>query len=444
MEEIPDHGQGPLHLVINTTDSDFSGPPAAALISGFTLNPSADGNSSTVQFRTDTKPTTTSDIEPIEQSDSNALIAAQTAKSTVSSEPSQGETSTKTSQINKSAKAVEIAPVQHIAEIKVLRRKTADTPIHSSTTLSQTILISDADPDQADQSFDQDKKANEQVEIKLQLDTDPDTFAVSLVATDGGLKPLTALGYNPSEPQPDPQPDPSPDPDNTGGVTPGSSDQLEISDTNGTSSLLVIPLADGEEQLITVAPETFTDSVQPIVEVEGGVANPLPIAISFNLIEASQQPLDLKTPTAGGGTIGSNAPAGINLSIDGIYINSAAGADVITGSHHNDFIRAGANDDVIDAGAGDDLIRGGAGSDIITTGEGFDRIYYTADQLDNTEDTVLDFSTSDRVVLGENILASLVDNVATFSTTIDGVERQATLTFAGSSVVTDEIFIATT
>ena len=227
-------------------------------------------------------------------------------------------------------------------------------------------------------------------------------------------------------------------------VTPSTSDQLEISDANGIPSLLVIPLADGEEQLITVAPETFTDSVQPIVEVEGGVANPLPIAISFNLIEASQQPLDLKTPTAGGGTIGSNAPAGINLSIDGIYINSAAGADVITGSQHNDFIRAGANDDVIDAGAGDDLIRGGAGSDIITTGEGFDRIYYTADQLDDTEDTVLDFSTSDRVVLGENILASLVDNVATFSTTIDGVERQATLTFAGSSVVTDAIFIATT
>ena len=227
-------------------------------------------------------------------------------------------------------------------------------------------------------------------------------------------------------------------------VTPSTSDQLEISAANGIPSLLVIPLADGEEQLLTEAPATITDSVQAIVEVEGGVANPLPIAISFNLIEASQQPLDLKTPTGGGGTIGSNAPAVINLSIDGFYIISAAGADVITGSQHNDFIRAGANDDLIDSGNGDDLIRAGAGSDTITTGEGLDRIYYTADQLDGSADTVLDFSTSDRVVLGENILASLVDNVATFSTTIDGVERQSNLTFAGSSVIFDDLFITTT
>ena len=193
-----------------------------------------------------------------------------------------------------------------------------------------------------------------------------------------------------------------------------------------------------------MAPETFTDAVQPIVEVEGGISNESPIAISFNLIKASEQPLDLNTPTAGGGTIASNAPAGINLSIDGVYFNSAAGADDITGSAHNDFIRAGANDDLIDSGNGDDLIRAGAGSDTITTGEGLDRIYYTADQLDGSADTVLDFSTSDRVVLGENILASLVDNVATFSTTIDGVERQSNLTFAGSSVIFDDLFITTT
>ena len=90
------------------------------------------------------------------------------------------------------------------------------------------------------------------------------------------------------------------------------------------------------------------------------------------------------------------------------------------------------------------MIRAGAVSDTITTGEGFDRIYLTADQLDGSADTVLDFSTSDRVVLGENILVSLVDNVATFSTTIDGVERQSTLTFAGSSVIFDDLFTTTT
>ena len=124
-----------------------------------------------------------------------------------------------------------------------------------------------------------------------------------------------------------------------------------------------------------------------------------------------------------------------------MYFSSDAGADYITGSEHNDFIRGGANDDFIDSGDGDDLIRSGAGSDIITTGEGSDLLYYTADQLDGSADTVLDFSTSDRIVLGENIRVSLVDNVATFSTTIDGVERQSTLTFAGSSVVSQDIFI---
>ena len=364
--------------------------------------------------------------------------------STVSSEPSQSDTSTASAEATDNA---EDGSTQQAAQITVSRRETADSPIDSSTTRSETVLVIDADPDQADQSFDQDGKTNDQVEIKLQLETEPGTFAVSLVSTDGVLKPLTALGYNAPKPDPSPiTPDQpvSPAPDNTEGVTPISSDNLEFIEVDGSPRLLVIPFPEGEEQLITVAPETFTDPVQPIVEVDGGVANPLPIAISFTLIEASQQPLDLNTPTAGGGTIASNAPAGINLSIDGIYINSAAGADDITGSAHNDFIRAGANDDVIDAGAGDDLIRAGAGSDTITTGEGLDRIYYTADQLDGSADTVLDFSTSDRVVLGENILVSLVDNVATFSTTIDGLERQSTLLFAGSSVVSDDSFITTT
>jgi hypothetical protein len=54
---------------------------------------------------------------------------------------------------------------------------------------------------------------------------------------------------------------------------------------------------------------------------------------------------------------------------------------------------------------------------------------------------VLDFSTSDRIVLGENIRANLNGTMATFATTIDGVDRQATLSFEGSSVVFEEMFI---
>ena len=127
-----------------------------------------------------------------------------------------------------------------------------------------------------------------------------------------------------------------------------------------------------------------------------------------------------------------------------MYFSSDAGADYITGSEHNDFIRGGANDDFIDSGDGDDLIRSGAGSDIITTGEGSDLLYYAADQLDNSADTALDFSLSDRVVIGENISVMLIHNVATFSTTIDGVEPQSTLAFAGSSIISQDIFITVT
>ncbi len=253
-----------------------------------------------------------------------------------------------------------------------------------------------------------------------------------------------------TEPTPNPDPEPitpdlpdSPVQDNADGETPFNSDNLAVIDVDGSFELLIIPPQDDDEQFITVSPETFSDGVQPIVEVEGGVTNESSVKISFDRIQASPTPLDLNTPTAGGGSIASSAPAGVSPSINGVYFNSAAGADEITGSEFNDFIRGGANDDFIDSGDGDDLIRSGAGSDIITTGEGFDLLYYTADQLDGSADTVLDLSTSDRIVLGENIRVSLVDNVATFSTIIDGVERQSSLTFAGSSVVSDDIFITT-
>lgn len=145
--------------------------------------------------------------------------------------------------------------------------------------------------------------------------------------------------------------------------------------------------------------------------------------------------LDLDVVTDGGGTIRSNAPSNLALEITGVYFNSAAGSDAITGSQHNDFIRAGAGDDIINTGAGNDLIRSGAGNDIITTGDGDDLIYYTAGQLDGTADQVNDFSLTDRVVLGENIRVSLNGNAAAFTTTIDGVDRQATLTFNGSSQI---------
>jgi Ca2+-binding RTX toxin-like protein len=210
---------------------------------------------------------------------------------------------------------------------------------------------------------------------------------------------------------------------------------------NNATRFTITPSTGENVETLTVDPTTLEDGDQPIFEVQDGVSNSAPVAISFNLIEESTTPINLNTATEGGGTIASNAPSGIDFNFNGVYFNSAAGSDEITGSSFDDFIRAGAGDDIINTGAGNDLIRSGAGNDIITTGDGDDLIYYTADQLDGTTDRVLDFSASDRIVLGENIRASLSGNIATFITTIDGVDRQATLSFEGSSVLPEERFL---
>jgi hypothetical protein len=211
-------------------------------------------------------------------------------------------------------------------------------------------------------------------------------------------------------------------------------------DAKATRFILTPATGDATERLI-VDGNTLPSGAQPVFEVQGGVTNRAPIAVSFENIQESTTPIDLSATTEGGGTIQSNAPSGIGTIFNGVYLNFAAGNDDIIGSSFNDFIRAGAGDDLINAGAGNDLIRSGAGNDTITTGDGADFIYYTADQLDGTADRVLDFSTADRIVLGENIRASLNGNIATFATTINGVDRQATLIFDGSSVVFDNMFI---
>jgi len=136
--------------------------------------------------------------------------------------------------------------------------------------------------------------------------------------------------------------------------------------------------------------------------------------------------------TTGGRTIASEAPSNISMDITGIYYNSAAGDDEITGSSSNDFVRAGSGDDIVIAGAGDDLIRGGAGSDQITTGSGADKIYWTVDQLDSSADTVTDFVVGeDQIAVESAISTSVAGNLLTFTATIDGIQRSSTVTLTG-------------
>jgi hypothetical protein len=326
------------------------------------------------------------------------------------------------------------------------------------------IKINDAGSEADAPVFDNDKTTNNQVSVQFMLTHDPGGYLVSLIDEDGEQHPLSSLGVSPQLPDPiPPQPPepitpqprnpiahPKPDPESpkpqpmiecAAGVTPSESDSLDIIYVDGIPRLLVTPTPTADEQPILVCPESFNNGIQRIVETAGGFATQSNVNISFSLIEASLIPLDPYASTAGGGTISSNAPTGFTIAINGVYFSSGAGADEIIGSSGNDFIRAGANDDFIDTGNGDDLICGGTGSDTFITGEGQDLIYYTVDQLDGSSDLVLDFSSLDRIVVDDDILVSLTGNVATFSSIVDGVERTSTLTFGGSSVLSED-FIA--
>ena len=131
-------------------------------------------------------------------------------------------------------------------------------------------------------------------------------------------------------------------------------------------------------------------------EVLGNVSNQRATWIEFDEIQ-NQNTVDLQRTTAGGGTIQSNSPSArlSNSPIDGIYFNSGAGDDEITGSQFNDFIRGGNGEDVIEALEGNDIIRGGTGGDLIRGGSGADHFYYTFDQIDNSTDQIQDFNQSE-------------------------------------------------
>ena len=215
-------------------------------------------------------------------------------------------------------------------------------------------------------------------------------------------------------------------------------------ETDSPGTFVINPASIPEGETLVISSSDLPEGTQPVFEISGGVVSPAILAIDFQNIDPSSTPIDPSLATDGGGTIASNAPQNLTLSLDGVYLNSGAGADSITGSQHNDFLRAGAGDDIIDSGAGDDLVRAGAGNDQITLGSGNDMLYFTADQLDQSIDTLNDFnSAEDIIALGENITVSLAgnSNIATFTTEIDGLERSSQLIFSGLDTITEEWFI---
>ena len=137
----------------------------------------------------------------------------------------------------------------------------------------------------------------------------------------------------------------------------------------------------------------------PAFSVAGGSQEKASISISFEAVAKQASALDPEIPTQIG-NIGSAAPSSQVLDITGVYFNSAAGDDIITGSAHGDFLRGGDGDDNINCGAGDDLVRIGAGNDLLTLGAGADILYLTADQLQGSENTLTDFdSSADRLLI---------------------------------------------
>jgi Ca2+-binding RTX toxin-like protein len=120
------------------------------------------------------------------------------------------------------------------------------------------------------------------------------------------------------------------------------------------------------------------------------------------------------------------------------YAHSGAGNDQIEGSSLSDFIRGGAGNDEINSFGGNDLIRGGSGSDTVTSGPGADTLYYTADQLDGSEDTFVDFSSGeDKISFDSTQVASLdqISGLGTKSIFVSGADGTVVVTVTSQNDV---------
>ena len=139
----------------------------------------------------------------------------------------------------------------------------------------------------------------------------------------------------------------------------------------------------------------------------------------------------------GSGTQTIAQAAGNKVPVGGFAYYGAGGSgnDQIEGSSLNDFIRGGAGNDTINAFGGNDLIRGGAGSDLIQGASGSDTIYYTADQLDGSTDTVTDFTTGvDTIAVASTSVASTA-NISGLGTNTITFTASGTKVISGTSAI---------
>lgn len=117
------------------------------------------------------------------------------------------------------------------------------------------------------------------------------------------------------------------------------------------------------------------------VAYNGGIVNTT-VLVSGNSVSAPKE-----TVAQAAGSLSPTGAPGFAY-----YTHGGTGNDTIVGSNLADFIRGGAGNDLIDASQGNDLVRGGIGSDTITLGSGFDTLYYTIDQVGQSDfDTLTDF-----------------------------------------------------
>jgi Ca2+-binding RTX toxin-like protein len=102
-------------------------------------------------------------------------------------------------------------------------------------------------------------------------------------------------------------------------------------------------------------------------------------------------------------------------------VRGGEGSDSIGGGAGNDALYGDAGNDVIAGGDGADLIEGGGGQDSVRGGSGRDTFRDTAAGLNG--DTILDFSSDDKIIISDA-------NLASFSFSLTG----NTLTYSGGSL----------
>ena len=106
---------------------------------------------------------------------------------------------------------------------------------------------------------------------------------------------------------------------------------------------------------------------------------------------------------------------GSKQKVDGInfdnVLQGGAMNDVIIGGMGNDLLMGGAGNDYIQGGAGNDIIYGGLGDDIMFGGAGADSFAWTAADLDNGHDRIMDFSLAEGDALNFNDLLSGNDSL---------------------------------